>query len=136
MGSFVGFGVNADLEKRAVAEDATDEERDAYKQAVREALGFNAEIAMEKTAREELGKQVIDLTAELERVKSLAAPRGIALRATQQQKAKAAQRETILAEAQSLRNSASVFSDPSTRAEFIKKAVELEEQADTIQEEE
>lgn len=132
--SFVGFGVSADLEKAATSDEATDEDRDAYKQAVRTALGIDEEIALEKTAREELGKQVVDLTAELGRVKTMAAPRGIALRATQEQKAKAAVRETILAEAKSLRDSASIYSDPSTRAEFIQKAVELEEQATHIQE--
>jgi len=130
------LGVTPDLIKAASAENATDEDKNALAQATVKALGLDDMITSEKSAREELGKQVADLTARLVKAESMAAPRGIALRATQRQKVQAAQRETLLSEAKSARDSAALFSNPSDRAGFIAKAVELETQADLIEIEE
>ena len=128
---FAGLGVSPDLIKAVSADDATDEVRAEFRTEVVKALGLD-EIATVVTQNQELVKSVQTLTDELAKVKEMAAPRGIALRATQEQKAKAGQRETLLSEAKSLRASASLFSEPGTRSEFIQKAVELEKQADAI----
>lgn len=130
----LSLGVVADLIKGATADDATPEAREGLDSLVK-ALGIDDKISPLVTANEELGKSVQALTAELEQVKAMAAPRGISLRPTQEQKAKSAQRETLLSEAKSARDSASLFSDPHTRSEFMKKAAELETQAEAIKNE-
>jgi hypothetical protein len=119
------LGVSADLVKTATAVDATDADRTALAQGLLKALGVEDIIALEKSARDELGKKVTSLESEIEQMKTWAAPREIAIRRTNEQRAKASQVEKLLSDAQSLENSAAMIDDRADKTQFMNQAVAL-----------
>lgn len=122
--SMLGLGVSPDIIKAATAEDATDEAKDALKAAVRESLGFTEEFANLTKSAEGLREEVIDLKAQLEDVKKMAAPRSIALRATQEQAAKSAEAEKYEGLAHQARALAEAAIDPEARRSFSELAAQ------------
>ncbi|MDE1828474.1 MAG: hypothetical protein KGH65_04920 [Candidatus Micrarchaeota archaeon] len=116
--SMLGLGVSPDIIKAAVAQDATDEAKDALRVAVRESLGVTEEFANLTKSAEGLSTEVADLKAQLEDVKKMAAPRSISLRATEVQAAKAAEAEKFEGLAQQARALAEAATDPEARRSF------------------
>lgn len=129
--SLTGLGVSPDLIKAASAETATDDDKIALKTAVRDALGLEDTPSIPPAVAEALEKAA-SLEERLAKVEEMAAPKGIALRATQVQQSRASEAEVLENEAERFKALGMTHSDPETRAEYLKLSTQKSTQAAAI----
>lgn len=129
--SMTALGVSPDLVKAASQEDATDEDKSALRDALKSALGVEDTTSIKEDLAEAREKAA-SLEARLETVEKMAAPRDIALRATNQQQAKATEAEILERQAADFRVKALGWPDPKTRKEYQDAADELSAKAASL----
>lgn len=130
--AYVGLGVSADLIKRVSADTVTDEDRDEFRSEIVKALGLGEVIAKQDMALADQAQVIENLALELAVVKSMATPGGPALRQTSAQAQKATDADRLKAQSARYADLATQITDPSTKALYVQKAIELAEDANRI----
>ena len=126
----VTLGVSADIVK--AAKTGGDDERAALRADIVKALGIDTMVEELNLAKAAMAEQVENLSSELERVKTMAAPGGPAITRTQAQAHKSAEAERLKIEAQRYKAIAEQVTDPDLKHGYIAKAVEMERNAASL----
>lgn len=127
--AYVNLGANADVIKKALGADATEDDKNDLRTELRKALGIEDEIIITKSQLVEQEEVLKSLKASLEEIKEMATKGGPALRQTATQANKAADAERLSAEAARLRQIASGMTNPEYKTRYLEKAVEAEADA-------
>jgi len=123
--AFVNLGINPDIIKAATAED--DSARAELRDELVKALGLDEVTAKYEATQTAQAETIESLRAELEIVKSMAAPGGPAIRQTQVQAVKSAEIETRELMAIRYRALANEVEQPDLKTGYLAKALEAEE---------
>lgn len=132
--SLIQLGVSADLIKAVQADNATEETKSEFKTEFRKALGVDEELTVLKTANTEAKERIAVLEAELEVVKSMAAPSEITLMRPDSRGATISKAQKLRKEAEQVRNKASeITGDPTLRQHLINRSIQLDTEADALE---
>ena len=129
--SLIGLGVSPDLIKAATSDEATDEDKNAFRDELRKVLGVE-DVEPIKADNAELREKAASLEARLATVEQMEAPRNIHRQATQLQQTKATEAELLDAEAQRIKEKALTWTDPPTRAQYMEEANRLTAKAASV----
>lgn len=125
--ALVTFGANADLLKRASADDATDDTKNEAKADVFKALGFDTIIASQKEEVESLKSVIEELTKSVNTISEFALPADdVVVRPTSDQRRKSVTHDIVKGQIKQLRDRADATTEPSLKASLYVKADDLE----------
>ena len=126
--SMTALGVSADLMKAASAETATDDDKNAFKTALREALAIEDTTSIKEDLDRAL-KVVADYEERLATVEKMAAPSEIHVRAQMAQQTRSAEADELETKALRYRVEASRQTEKSAMTQYLEAADAADAQA-------
>ena len=134
--AFISLGLDADLVKRATAEDASDDDKTELRTELAKALGVDADTIKStsaETAKEAIGEVTKDIADRLESVEKMAAPGGPVKSRNEAEVATASKADQLRSKAEYFRQTATTVTDPEMAREYRTKAVEADTEARTLE---